>query len=175
MAVFSSDSNRTYAIAVRSDLELFLFLDICRTPQGDVYVNVPRDHNPSWKPHSSYHASGQHHYKSFGHTALIRQRQKPDKNLQGTENITTIGIASDEFCAIDTHCNPANFQQVFEIPIAELRSEKYCTMISIDIAEPGGQPIVTPGAKIILRATFQDAVPWVLVTLFDSCACSPLA
>jgi hypothetical protein len=127
---------RTFAVAVRDGADLFLVLTICRGPQGDVYVNFPRDHEPDWKPHSSYHASGQHHHKSFGHKPLVRHAQKPNASLTGTENVVTTGITSDEPRAGNTQCVASDFQEVFEIPLAALRPEKYHTMTSVDIAEP---------------------------------------
>ena len=157
---------RKYAVAVRDGKDLFLFLSICRAPQGDVYVNFPRDCEPDWKPHSSYHASGQHHQKSFGHKALVRHRRKPDVNYRGTENVVTTGIASDEPRAVNTPCEPASFEGVFEIPLSDLRPDKYRTFVSVDISDREGEPIITPGAKVIRQAAFQDAFPWVLVTLF---------
>lgn len=164
----NQNQKRMYAVAVRDGEEPFLFLSICRGPQGDVYVNFPRDQEPDMKPHSSYQASGQHHQKSFGHKAMVRQRQKPDANFRGTVNVVTIGIASDETRAIQTPCQKAAFKEVFEIPISNLRSEKYRTMISVDTTEAGGSPIITPGAKVILQDVYKDTVPWIQVTLFET-------
>jgi hypothetical protein len=67
------------------------------------------------KPHSSYHASGQHHQKSFGHKAMVRQQQKPDANFRGTVNVVTMGIASDETRAIQMPYQKAAFMEMFEI------------------------------------------------------------
>src|SRR2546428_12125560 len=58
--------NRMYAVAVR-DGGLFLVACIERSPSGDVYVLRPRNQPKEWNPHASYHASGQHHHKSFNH------------------------------------------------------------------------------------------------------------
>ena len=159
---------RMFAVAVRDVADLFLFLSISRGPKDDVYVNFPRDNRPSWKPHSSYHASGQHHQKSFGQKFLVHHRQQPNKNFRGTENVVSTGIASDEPRAIGMPYQPTAFHEVFEIPISDLRPEHYRTFISVDIAGANGQPIITPGAKVIRQAIFQDAVPWILVTLFDT-------
>jgi hypothetical protein len=164
----NQNQKRMFAVAVRDGADLFLVLSICRGPQGDVYVNFPRDHEPDWKPHSSYHASGQHHQKSFGHKALVHHRQKPNANFSGTENVVTTGIALDEPRAINKPCDVADFQEVFEIPLSELRPEQYRTLVSVDMTEPSGQPIITPGATVIRQAVFKDAVPWILVTLFDT-------
>jgi hypothetical protein len=57
---------------------------------------------------------------------------------------------------------------MFEIPISDLSTDRYRTMISVDITEPNGQPITTPGSTVVRQAVFKDAVPWILVTLFDT-------
>jgi hypothetical protein len=57
---------------------------------------------------------------------------------------------------------------VFEIPICDLSTDTYRTMISVDITEPNGQPTTTQGSTVVRQAVFKDAVPWILVTLFDT-------
>lgn len=166
--ISQASQNRMFAVTVRDGADLFLCFSICRCSHGDVYVNFPRDYKPCWKPHSSYHASGQHHQKSFGHKTLVHHRQKPDANFCGTENVVTTGIASDEPRAINIPCQMTDFYDMFEIPLSDLRSEKYRTFVSVDIAKPNGQPIITPRARVIRQAIFQDAIPWILVTLFDT-------
>lgn len=161
------DDKKLYAISVRDGDDLFLVLTIRRSPQGDVYVNFPRDQIRNWKPHSSYHASGQCHQKSFNHKALVRRRQKPRADFRGAENVVTIGIACDEPRAIGAPCRKADFHEVLEIPVSILRPERYRTMISVDITEADGAPVITPGAQVIRQGIFRDAVPWIQVTLFD--------
>jgi hypothetical protein len=161
-------TNGCVGIAARDGADLFLVLSVCRGPKGDVYVNFHRDQDPNWKPHASYHASGQHHQKSHGHKALVRQKQKPDQQFTGSENVVTTGIAREEPRAIGKVCASADCSTVFELPLAELRPEKYRTFVSVDITEPGGQVIAAPGATIIRSAVFQDATPWIHVTLFDT-------
>lgn len=168
MGPTDQNQKHMFAVAVRDGADVFLVLSICGGPQGDVYVNFPRDHDPDWKPHSSYHASGQHHQKSFGHKALVYHRQKLNAEFRGTANVVTTGIAANEPRAINKPCDPAEFREVFEIPLCELRPEKYRTNVSVDVTEPNGQPIITPGAKVIRQAVFKDAIPWILVTLFDT-------
>jgi hypothetical protein len=43
IAIMAKGKNQRFAVAVRDGLDLFLFLTICRSPSGDVYVNFPRD------------------------------------------------------------------------------------------------------------------------------------
>ena len=131
--------DRMYAIAVQ-DEELYLFLRIRRSPMGDVYVLFPRDGD--WDPHVSYHASGKYHNKSYGHLFLGKCLQQPNESFVGTENLITTGLAIDEARRIGVVCVEEQFSEVLEIPNAELRPENYRTHLSVDLAEPDGQPIV---------------------------------
>lgn len=159
---------RLYAVAVRDSVDLILFLSVCRAPQGDVYINFPRDYEPGFKPHSSFHASGQHHQKSFGNKFGVRHCQRPDAEFRGTENIVTTGISIEDLHADNTPCLAESFDDVFEISFVDLRPEKYLTYISVDISESNGESIITPGGTIIRQAVYQDFVPWIIVTLFDT-------
>lgn len=159
-------ADRMYAVAVRDSGDLYLILRIRRSPSGDVYHLVPRDRK-DWNPHTSYHSSGQFHAKGYGRKALVLQRQQPDSKFSGNENVTTIGIAADEHRANGILC-PEEFDEVFEIPLGELRPERYRTHLSVDLTEPGGQAIITPGATILRQKAFQDAEPWIMVTLFET-------
>ena len=91
---------RQIAIAVR-DTDLFLLATVVRASAADVYVNWPRDHVLGWKPHTSYHASGQHHQKSFGKTFAVQKKQKPDPSFKGTVNLVSFGVATGEHTAIN--------------------------------------------------------------------------
>jgi hypothetical protein len=157
---------KQYAIAVRDGKNLLLHLTVCRSASGDVYVNVPRDHEPKWKPHSSYHASGQHHHKSFNHKALLKHRQKPGANFRGTENVVTQTISVDEVRAVNSICRPADYEQVFEVPADQLGTGQ--TLVSVDLSEPNGKPIITPGPKTLQEHSIRDGVPWILITVFEN-------
>jgi hypothetical protein len=163
----SGKGQRTYAVAVGDGVELFLFLTIARSPPGDVYVNILHKQQGSgwerWKPHASYHKSGQHHQKSFGHKALVSHRQQPDASFQDAENVVTMAIPVDEPRRLNNRCQTTDFDEVFEIPLSELDQN---TQISVDVTEPNGKAIVTPGATIIRQHAFKDTVPWILVTVF---------
>jgi hypothetical protein len=162
-----ASSLSTYAVAVRDGNELFQFLTIARSSEGDVYVNILHKQQGSdwerWKPHASYHASGQHHQKSFGRKALIARRQPPDVNFRSAENVVTMPLPADEPRRLNTPCNMTEFYDVFEIQASDLTEN---TQISVDVTEPNGDAIITPGAKIIRQFAFTDAVPWILVTVF---------
>jgi hypothetical protein len=159
-------ANTRFAISVRDGSELFTVVDICRGSKGDVYVNFPRDGHPDWEPHSSYHASGQHHQKSLGHKMTVRHAPKPDASFADTENVVTFGIASHEPRAINTPCRSSDYANVFEIPIGTLSSKMYQTQVSVDLSCPSRLPVIT--GRVILQRAFQDRTPWILVTLFHT-------
>ena len=93
---------------------------------------------------------------------------KPDANFVGTKNVVTFGVATGEALAINASCDPQQFANVFEVPDSLVRADKYRTLLSIDIADKAGSPIVTPGAKILQKAELDSYLPRVLVTLFET-------
>jgi hypothetical protein len=156
------------AVAVRDGDNLFLVFTVHRSEAGDVYVNFPRDQDPDWKPHASYHASGQHHQKSHNHKMSMTPRQKPDRMFRGNHNIVTTGLSSDEPRKINAPYDPNEFDNLFEIPITDIRPEKYRTSLSFDLAEKSGGPTILPGAKILHQFKIADREPWILVTFFET-------
>jgi hypothetical protein len=154
------------AIAVR-DAELFLMATVVRSAATDVYVNWPRDHVVEWKPHTSYHASGQHHQKSFGKALDVRKEQKPGVTFKGTRTVVSFGLASGEHTAVNVRCAPKDFGAVFEIPIAIVRPEKYSTWVYVDLVEPGVDPLLFPGAMVLKQEAYKDAEPWIVLTFFE--------
>ncbi len=106
------------AIAVRDD-DLFLLATVVRSTATDVYVNWSRDHVVEWKPHTSYHASGQHHQKSFGKALDVRKEQKPDVTFKGTRTVVSFGVATGEHTAVNVRCDPKDFSagtSVLDLP-----------------------------------------------------------
>lgn len=158
------------AVAVRDGKELFLWLRIRRAPTGDLYYIFPTGRAErewkKWNPHGSLHKDGRSHHKSFDQKIFAQERQKPDADYKGTENMVTRPIASDEPRAFGVICDRAEFSEVMEIPVEMLSSKKYETSISVDLTEPGGQPIITPGAKILAQKLFDNSTPQILVSLF---------
>jgi hypothetical protein len=161
---------RKFAVAIRDEDDLFLWLRIKRDARGDVYCIIPTGRaEPEWKrwnPHVSQHRDGHVHHKSFWQTIFRRKRQKPDPDFKGTEQLVTRSIASDEPRSFGVPCNPDEFSEVMEVPISIISPLKYETHISVDLTEPDGEPIITPGSQIIAQHTFKDSVPWILVTVF---------
>ena len=153
-----------YAVAVRDGEELYLLIIVNR--EGDnVYVNSLRPAVPEWNPHASYHASGQHHVKSFNHRSFVRCRQRPDQNFRGIAAVEHLVIGPSNHRAINWPCRLSDFHDVFEIAQCDLpKAGRLC----VDLAEPGAAPgMPFLGAKIVRQASFKDRVPWILVTLWS--------
>jgi hypothetical protein len=161
---------RMFAVAIRDEKNLFLWLRIRRAPEGDVYVMLPTGRQTAewkkWNPHGSQHKDGHFHHKSFDRKLIAQERQKPDCNFRGTENLITRPIASDEPRAFGVICNPAEFSGVLEVPANMLSTKKYEMSISIDLTEPDSPPIITPGSRIVAQRAFNDSIPWILVSVF---------
>jgi hypothetical protein len=163
-----------YAVAVRDSDDLFLVARVHRNKRGEVFVAVPRPGRRGWDPHSSYHADGRYRVKIHGRAPRTYYLQKPDANFTGTHNMSTLPIASCEPRENHAPCKPETFDDVFEIPVDELRPEEYRTHISVDLIEPGEHPTFHsveafyPGARVLRQAIFREAIPWILVTLYDT-------
>ena len=168
MCLFGKKSSgATYAIAAHDGHDIFTYLTVRREPMGDVYVNWLRA-DPKWKPHASFHASGQHHQKSHNRKMALAHRQKPDANFRGTEMIVGTPISADEPRKINQLCNLANFDDALEIADGELRPDKYRNAITIEIVEPSHVADIVPSGRILRQAVFKDAAPWIVVTLWET-------
>lgn len=153
------------AIAIR-DSDLYLLATVVRDSVGNTRVNWPRDHVPSWQPHTSYHASGQHHQKSFGQALDIRKTIKPDASFKGTKNVASFGVATDEHRGAEQP-DPKHYTSVFEIPVSLVKPEKYSTWAYVDLVEANVAPVLFPGAAVLKQQTYKDAVPWIVLTFLE--------
>ncbi len=153
-----------------------MWLRIRRNPKGEVFVMFPtgssRKEHGEWDPHASWHADGTVYEKSHNHKMVARKRQKPDANFRGTEHFTARPIAAREPRAFGVSCNPADFDDVFEIPVTDLSGQMYRTAVAIDLSQPSGLPITPSGAlpksRIIRQHVFRDAEPWIIATLYEN-------
>jgi hypothetical protein len=148
----------TFAVAVRDDASLFTVLTVNRV-RGNVYVNIPRPLIPDHNPHSSFHASGQLHVKSFNQKAFVRQTNNPpNHNFRGTEQLETLLIGPNDHRAINIPCQALDFADVFEIPYDDLRQIKQ-GRLCVDLAEPGASHAIRfPGERVLRQRVFNDAV-----------------
>lgn len=70
-----------------------LFGRVTRSDAGDIYVNwevVEPQSKPGrapWRPHASYHASGQLHSKSHNRISIKKTRPVPNSTFTGVEPI----------------------------------------------------------------------------------------
>lgn len=162
------DKSKKYAVAIRDGEELFLFLRITRNGKGEVFVIHPRD--SEWDAHASYHADGRIHQKSYDQKFMVREVARPAAFSQ-TETLLHGEISQDHARAINVPCKPDQFLEIFEIPNSNLRLEnrvgKCALNIIVDLTAPGGEPNLPTGARTIRQKSFQDAVPWVTVTVYD--------
>ena len=133
------------ALCIR-DADSFLIATVVRVGATDVYVNWPRNHIKGWKPHTSYHASGRHHQKSFGKAFNVRQEQKPNTTFKNTRNVISFPVATDHHKKVNTRVQPRDFDATFEILVEQLRPEKHVTYVYADLVEPGKDPLLSPGA-----------------------------
>jgi hypothetical protein len=154
-----------YGVAVRDGADLLLLLTVRRAPPGDVYVNIPYQQDPEYKPHASYHASGQRHAKSCNRKFHVVRRQAPDQNFRGSEVVECLAIGRGKHRAINLSCQLSEYHDVFEIEANDLPQDG---RLAVDLAEPGSAAFVPfPGAEIVRQKSFEDAVPWILVTLWS--------
>jgi hypothetical protein len=163
-----------FAVAVRDGDDLFLWIRLRRAAGTDIYYVIPtgREHDPEWKewnPHGSWHKDGRLHHKSFNQKILpVGQRQEPNFEFKGTHNLITRGIASDEPRTFGVPCDPTKFSEIMEISADILSPKHYETYTSIDVNEPGLQPILLGGRETILsQRIFDDTIPHITVTVYS--------
>jgi hypothetical protein len=163
---------RMFALAVRDGDDLFLWIRLRRAAGTDIYYVIPtgREDERDWKkwnPHGSWHRNGRLHHKSFHKKVLSDERQKPDASFEGTYNLITRGLASDEPRAFGVLCDRTKFSEVMEIPIEILSPKHYETYTSVDVSEPGMQPILMGGQEeVLVQRVFDDAVPHITATVY---------
>jgi hypothetical protein len=155
-----------YAVCLRREKQLFLLLRIIRAPKGDIYVRYPDPGTKEWAPHTSYHKDGRFHHKDFDAESMGRQLARPDSQFRGTQNPVTLAVGPNQWRNITSGCQQSKFDQVFEVPHAELPLETSWTHLSIDIIDASEKPVLIPGARILRQGFFKDARPWIALTLF---------
>ncbi len=155
-----------FAVAVRDEQGLYLHLHLRREPRGDVFVNF-WEWQPGHRPHTSYHESGRHHQKSYGYPTQKHWRPRPDGSFTSNENVVTTLISVEGVKAVNEPCNPADFGETFAIPGALLPADRQ-QMIAVDLVAEGAREIQMPSSRIVDQRTFRDAVPWILVTLWEN-------
>jgi hypothetical protein len=157
-----------YAVSVHRKDGNYLLLRIIRTPQGDIYVPYPLAGAPKqWKPHISIHRNGKADHKDWKEEFLSRWLAPPDKTFPGTENIVNLAVGPEQGYGLTERFDSRSFRDFFEIDIQGLSSGEVSTQISLDIVEPGKQPDLVQGGRIIRQKTFSDKNPWIVATLIE--------
>jgi hypothetical protein len=137
-----------------------------RAPTSTYVLPTGREDDPEWKkwnPHGSWHRDGRLHHKSFNKRLLPAEpRQEPNAH-----QLIMRGIALDEPRAFGVTCDPTEFSDVVEIPVGILSPKHYETYTSIDVSEPGLQPLLMGGTEEILaQRIFDDAIPHITVSVY---------
>ncbi|HUQ84902.1 MAG TPA: hypothetical protein VM077_01130 [Candidatus Limnocylindrales bacterium] len=142
--------------------------EINRSSEGDVYVNFNKRDNKH-KPHSSYHASGQLHHKSYNWKLFPpRKKQPPKSSFTGSESIITTSIKKGDGRAWNRICMPNDFQEIMEIN-DEIITPEFGYQLIFELVEPNTLPWIStyPYAKVIQQHFFKDKSPWIVTTLYE--------
>ena len=159
-----------YAVAVRDGFSLFLFLWVKRSKAGDFYLILHRPHDPKINAHASYHADGQFHVKTHDMSGrnkfMYLQKQKPDQNFVGTENLQEQTITLANVRSIGDDCDPNNFSEVFEIDASQLETKTFIR-VTADLVSNNYGPNLVPNARIVKQSKFRHSSPFLVLTLYE--------
>jgi len=158
-----------YGVAVREGDALWLVLWIRRSPEPAVFIMHPTGESER-DVHTSYHADGTLHVKSYGRVALSPYERQPLTGaFRGTEHLgTQSGYAPRGVGAI---CDPADFSGILEVPSGVLGA--VAGSIAVDLVEPGKATTWLPWSRVVMRKVFREATPWVVVTIRRSLPTGP--
>jgi hypothetical protein len=156
-----------YAAAICDDNGLWLLARVKRSRSG-IYFLMQRE-IPDWDPHASHHTGGIRHVRSYEWTHFETQEQKLDATFRGVQTLFSMGISTGEEVLYTIPCDAGKFDDVFQIPRQLFVAGEPHTLVA-DIIEPGQG--AAPGAwrDIVVQKSFQDAVPWILFTLWRGLA-----
>jgi hypothetical protein len=153
-----------YAVAVRDGADLWLTLWVRRSRKGEFFVMVPRA-DREWDAHTSYHLDGTLHMKSYGQKALECANHQPLNGLfRGAECIGAFAGHGPK--GVGAVCDPKMFSGVVEVGPGVLGPHD--GTVTVDLVEPGCQPIEFPWTKIDRKEIFRDFIPWVVITVGSS-------
>jgi|SoiMethySBSTD1v2_1073268.scaffolds.fasta_scaffold382938_1 hypothetical protein len=168
-------SETQYAIAVRDNDGLFVFMwvnhAVKRSGVSEFFVMLPRPQDRRIDAHASYHAGGEYHIKTHAKRGfpkiMAHLRQQPDQHFRGTEHLLAQKIAPWHARDIGMTCDPHQYADVLEIPVADLREGQVITRVSVDVVSPGYCPNLGPDIRVIRQREYQDAFPFIVVTLYE--------
>ena len=155
------ENEHRYAVAIREGANLWLTLWVTRSPKGEFFAMVPRAER-KWTPHASYHQSGTHQMKSYGHKSVQRQGQPLTGPFKGTVNLACFGGHATNLAT----CDLSLFDGVVEVASGVLGPTR--GTVCVDLVEPGCQPVTAlPAHKIVQREVFTNLVPHVVITIYS--------
>jgi len=167
-----SYDEKMYGIAiVRPDGERRLFGRVRRSRRGEVFAVWAEDESPEnpgmgSNPHASYHGNGRSHSKTWDRPALIRELQVPGQQFRGNQPFEATN--ADRALSLTLPPVSGNFDDLFEIP-SRLLAGAQNHAIAVDLVEPGVSPVrVTGNDRLLAEKVFQDAVPWIVVSLVET-------
>jgi hypothetical protein len=153
--------DKAYAVAIEKNGGLWITLWVKHASKGDIHVFQPRQ-NGSWNPHTSYHRSGQYHYKSYGQIRFRRALQSPiAENFRGTEHL---GNYNGHGTGAGAIYDNADFDGVIVIPHGLLNPSD--GSVYDDVVEAGQQPRVdVVMGTIVHEKIFDAAKPHIAVRI----------
>lgn len=157
----------TYAVSVSNGGSKLLLCRLRRAPTG-IYFLIPLE-DPRRDVHASYHVDGKRHVKSYGGKMFVTQCQRLDGPWRGAESLFALAIQPGEEARLTIACQPATFAGVLDIPYNTFSPGHHHTL-TVDLVEPGHAALPGPWREIVWQATVNDAVPWLLVTLWRGLA-----
>lgn len=155
-----------YGVAIREDGTLRLWLRVNRNIRGEIFIVWSVNH-PARDAHSSRHADGRQHDKSYRRKmGTPTCRSRPDATFKGTEPLRGTVISARAAHALPL-CDPREFTDVFVIEQGELDPEHHVVGVDIDLVQPGVTAPDKWGASLVRRTVWTDAVPHIVVSLWD--------
>lgn len=158
-------------VVVRPGQDKRLFARIRSSSNGDVYVIWAEDQSPNnlgrgSNPHASYHRKGQLHSKTYNKPSIIKNLQPPNREFVGNQPIEATN--ADRAGSATLPPVPEHLDDQFELSI-DLIIERANRSITVDIVEPGAEPIRLTGRDtVIAEKVFKDDVPWIVVSLIET-------
>jgi hypothetical protein len=151
-----------YAVALREGSDLWLTLWVKRSRKPEFFVFQPRA-DGDWNPHTSYHLDGTLHMKSYDHKMVATKRQPLTGKFRGTESLGAHGGHGPK--GVGAICDPTDFTGVVEVAPGLLGPRN--GTVTVDLVEPGCEPIASLSTKIVQREIFYETVPWVVITIWS--------
>jgi hypothetical protein len=155
-------SEHRYAVALREGSNLWLTLWVRRSSRGEFFVFQPRA-DGGWNPHTSYHLDGTLHMKSYDQKMVATKRQPLTGKFSGTQSLGVISGHGPK--GVGAICDPADFTGVVEVAPGLLGPHNGA--VTVDLVEPGCEPIASLSTKIVKREIFYDTVPQVVITIWS--------